>query len=134
SGNRRVAAFSRRADALDGCAHCPHRFGRAAILVLTIRARRLVRLYESCQWDMPKPFFSGSDIAVGRHLTLAAHRFPGGGIAFAAPGNLFDQTGEIMPAIRMIAAVAALVAATAPAATQNWPTRPVTMVVTFAAG
>ena len=36
--------------------------------------------------------------------------------------------------VRMIAAVAVLVTATAPSAAQNWPTRPVTMVVTFAAG
>jgi tripartite-type tricarboxylate transporter receptor subunit TctC len=34
----------------------------------------------------------------------------------------------------MIAAVGALVAATAPAAAQDWPTRPLTMVVPFAAG
>jgi tripartite-type tricarboxylate transporter receptor subunit TctC len=34
----------------------------------------------------------------------------------------------------MIAALCALVAATAPAAAQSWPTRPVTMVVPFAAG
>ena len=39
-----------------------------------------------------------------------------------------------MPLIRIIAAVAALLAATAPAMTQDWPTRPVTMVVPFAAG
>ena len=39
-----------------------------------------------------------------------------------------------MPTMRMIATVAALAAATAPAAAQNWPTRPVTMVVTYAAG
>jgi tripartite-type tricarboxylate transporter receptor subunit TctC len=36
--------------------------------------------------------------------------------------------------IRMAAAVGALVAAAAPAAAQDWPTRPVTMVVPFAAG
>ena len=42
-----------------------------------------------------------------------------------------------MSAIRMIAAFAALVVtlqATAPAAAQDWPARPVTMVVPFAAG
>ena len=39
-----------------------------------------------------------------------------------------------MPSIRIIAAVGALVAATAPAAAQDWPTRPLTMVVPFAAG
>jgi tripartite-type tricarboxylate transporter receptor subunit TctC len=39
-----------------------------------------------------------------------------------------------MPTIRMIAAAVGLVAAIAPAAAQNWPTRPVTMVVTYAAG
>jgi tripartite-type tricarboxylate transporter receptor subunit TctC len=43
-----------------------------------------------------------------------------------------------MPAIRIIAVIAALLAAllaaTAPAAAQDWPTRPVTMVVPFAAG
>jgi tripartite-type tricarboxylate transporter receptor subunit TctC len=36
--------------------------------------------------------------------------------------------------IRMAAAVGALVAAAAPVAAQDWPTRPVTMVVPFAAG
>jgi tripartite-type tricarboxylate transporter receptor subunit TctC len=36
--------------------------------------------------------------------------------------------------MRIIAAVAALLAATAPAMAQDWPTRPVTMVVPFAAG
>ncbi len=36
--------------------------------------------------------------------------------------------------IRVIAAAAALLAATATAAAQDWPTRPVTMVVPFAAG
>ena len=39
-----------------------------------------------------------------------------------------------MPSIRIIAAVGALVAATAPAVAQDWPTRPLTMVVPFAAG
>lgn len=39
-----------------------------------------------------------------------------------------------MPSIRIIAAVGALMASTAPAAAQDWPTRPVTMVVPFAAG
>jgi tripartite-type tricarboxylate transporter receptor subunit TctC len=39
-----------------------------------------------------------------------------------------------MPDIRMIAAIAALMLASAPAAAQDWPTRPVTMVVPFAAG
>jgi tripartite-type tricarboxylate transporter receptor subunit TctC len=39
-----------------------------------------------------------------------------------------------MPSMRMIAASIALTAATAPAAAQNWPTRPVTMVVTYAPG
>jgi tripartite-type tricarboxylate transporter receptor subunit TctC len=39
-----------------------------------------------------------------------------------------------MLTIRTIAAVAALVAAIAPATAQNWPTRPVTMVYPFGAG
>jgi tripartite-type tricarboxylate transporter receptor subunit TctC len=39
-----------------------------------------------------------------------------------------------MPTIKMIAAFASFVAATAPAAAQNWPTRPLTMVVPYAAG
>jgi tripartite-type tricarboxylate transporter receptor subunit TctC len=39
-----------------------------------------------------------------------------------------------MPFVRMISAVAVMIAANAPAATQNWPIRPVTMVVPFAAG
>jgi putative ABC transport system substrate-binding protein len=44
------------------------------------------------------------------------------------------RVGGIMLTIRMIAAVAALVAAIAPATAQNWPTRPVTMVYPFGAG
>jgi tripartite-type tricarboxylate transporter receptor subunit TctC len=39
-----------------------------------------------------------------------------------------------MPTIRFVAAVAALVAATVPAMSQDWPTRPVSLVVPFAAG
>jgi tripartite-type tricarboxylate transporter receptor subunit TctC len=39
-----------------------------------------------------------------------------------------------MPSVRMIIAVAALIDSVAPATAQNWPTRPVTMVVSFAAG
>jgi tripartite-type tricarboxylate transporter receptor subunit TctC len=39
-----------------------------------------------------------------------------------------------MPSIRTIAAVVALLAASAPAAAQDWPTRPVTMVISFTAG
>jgi hypothetical protein len=39
-----------------------------------------------------------------------------------------------MPSVRMIAAVAALVCSASPAFAQSWPTRPVTMVVSFAAG
>jgi tripartite-type tricarboxylate transporter receptor subunit TctC len=38
-----------------------------------------------------------------------------------------------MPSLRMIAALAVL-AATLPATAQNWPTRPVTMLLPFAAG
>ena len=39
-----------------------------------------------------------------------------------------------MPSIRIIAAVAALAAAITPAPAQDWPTRPVTMILPFAAG
>jgi Tripartite tricarboxylate transporter family receptor len=39
-----------------------------------------------------------------------------------------------MPIIPFIAALAALVVATAPAFAQSWPNRPITMVVPFAAG
>src|SRR5262249_23142543 len=39
-----------------------------------------------------------------------------------------------MPSIRIIAAFAALVAASTPAGAQDWPTRPLTMVYPFAAG
>src|SRR5215471_20420694 len=39
-----------------------------------------------------------------------------------------------MATMRVIAATAALVSAVAPATAQNWPNRPVTMVVPFAAG
>jgi len=39
-----------------------------------------------------------------------------------------------MPNIRTMAAVAALVAATQPAAAQDWPNRSITMVISFAAG
>src|SRR5207302_4074106 len=42
--------------------------------------------------------------------------------------------GKPMPSIRTVAAVAALVAATAPAAAQTWPTRPMIMVVPYPAG
>src|SRR5262245_34199407 len=39
-----------------------------------------------------------------------------------------------MSVIKVIFAAAALIATAAPAATQDWPTRPVTLVVPFAAG
>ena len=39
-----------------------------------------------------------------------------------------------MPLMRIIAAVATLLAAAAPAPAQDWPTRPVTIIVPFAAG
>jgi tripartite-type tricarboxylate transporter receptor subunit TctC len=39
-----------------------------------------------------------------------------------------------MPTIRLFAAVAALVAATVPAMPQDWPNRPVSLIVPFAAG
>ena len=39
-----------------------------------------------------------------------------------------------MPSIRIIVAFATLVIAITPARAQEWPTRPVTMVVPFAAG
>jgi tripartite-type tricarboxylate transporter receptor subunit TctC len=39
-----------------------------------------------------------------------------------------------MPIIGVIMAAAMLAASTAPAAAQGWPTRPVTMVVPYAAG
>jgi tripartite-type tricarboxylate transporter receptor subunit TctC len=39
-----------------------------------------------------------------------------------------------MPIVRVLAAVAALVVATVPAAPQDWPSRPVNLVVPFAAG
>lgn len=41
---------------------------------------------------------------------------------------------EAMPTIKALAAVAAVVTASAPTAAQDWPTRPVTMVVPFSAG
>jgi len=40
----------------------------------------------------------------------------------------------VMSVIKVIAAAATLIGTTAPAATQDWPTRPVTLVVPFAAG
>jgi tripartite-type tricarboxylate transporter receptor subunit TctC len=39
-----------------------------------------------------------------------------------------------MPTVKMIAAIASLMAATTPAAAQTWPTRSLTMVVPYAAG
>ena len=39
-----------------------------------------------------------------------------------------------MPSSRVIAAIAALAAAITPAPAQDWPTRPVTMILPFAAG
>ena len=51
---------------------------------------------------------------------------------------MYDTTrraaNRSMPIGRMIAALVALVSAAAPASAQDWPTRPVTMVVPFAAG
>jgi tripartite-type tricarboxylate transporter receptor subunit TctC len=48
--------------------------------------------------------------------------------------NCIDRVGEMMPTIRMIVAVTALVTTIAPATAQNWPTRPVTIVYPFGAG
>src|SRR5215469_18757994 len=43
-----------------------------------------------------------------------------------------DKAGGVMPGLRAIAAIAALLVT--PAAAQEWPTRPITMVVPFAPG
>jgi tripartite-type tricarboxylate transporter receptor subunit TctC len=45
-----------------------------------------------------------------------------------------DRLGGTMSTLRMMAALVALVAATAPAVAQTWPTRALTMVVPYAAG
>src|SRR6266851_7114192 len=56
-------------------------------------------------------------------------------VSAAAADAVGSRATEItMLRIRTFAAVAALVGATAPAGAQDWPTRPVTMVVPFAAG
>src|SRR5262245_47420656 len=49
-------------------------------------------------------------------------------------GPLIESEGRSMPSIRIIVAFATLVIAITPARAQEWPTRPVTMVVPFAAG
>src|SRR5262247_1123564 len=49
-------------------------------------------------------------------------------------GPLIESEGTSMPSIRIIVAFATLVIAITPARAQEWPTRPVTMVVAFAAG
>src|SRR6476659_8486788 len=49
-------------------------------------------------------------------------------------GPLIESEGTSMPSIRIIVAFATLVIAITPARAQEWPTRPVTMVVPFAAG
>src|SRR5262245_11972304 len=69
----------------------------------------------------------------------AKHRRPGL-VSRAAPmlllrcGPLIESEGTSMPSIRIIVAFATLVIAITPARAQEWPTRPVTMVVPFAAG
>src|SRR6266851_6746899 len=56
-------------------------------------------------------------------------------VSAAAADAVGSRATEItMLRIRTFAAVAALVGASAPAGAQDWPTRPVTMVVPFAAG
>src|SRR5262244_3026859 len=49
-------------------------------------------------------------------------------------GPSIESEGTSMPSIRIIVAFATLVIAITPARAQEWPTRPVTMVVPFAAG
>src|SRR5262249_25432430 len=87
----------------------------------------------------------GQHPRLGSPARLARHLFSGncGGdksrgrdarVTAASLANEHASEGMPMPLIRIIPAVAALLAATAPAMTQDWPTRPVTMVVPFAAG
>src|SRR5262245_65005413 len=52
----------------------------------------------------------------------------------AARADEHANEGAPMALMRIIAAVAALLAAAAPAPAQDWPTRPVTIIVPFAAG
>src|SRR5215470_5414631 len=74
-----------------------------------------------------RPDLSGIRRAIG--LSLSSGSCCGGFVAVWR----FDQSGRTaMPSIRIIAA--ALVALCSSAAAQDWPTRPVTMVVPFAAG
>src|SRR4029077_3760820 len=49
-------------------------------------------------------------------------------------GPLIESEGTSMPCIRISVAFATLVIAITPARAQEWPTRPITMVVPFAAG
>src|SRR5262245_51260681 len=59
----------------------------------------------------------------------------GGGCRLSPRRQCADKhASEGMPLIRIIAAVATLLAAAAPAPAQDWPTRPVTIIVPFAAG
>jgi tripartite-type tricarboxylate transporter receptor subunit TctC len=49
-------------------------------------------------------------------------------------GLVIDRGETVMPSIRIIAALAALAAASTSAGAQDWPSRPLTMVYPFAAG
>ena len=68
------------------------------------------------------------------HVVELAPAFSRAAVQLRNATFLSSSTEATLPSIRIIAAVGALVAATAPAAAQDWPTRPVTMVVPFAAG
>src|SRR5215211_8197957 len=52
----------------------------------------------------------------------------------ASPSVFRPTKRELMSVIKVIAAATTLIGATASAAAQDWPTRPVTLVVPFAAG
>src|SRR4051794_23874759 len=73
-------------------------------------------------WTISKPI-SAALVRPSEALTLANR-----------VASLINQIGGIMPNSRMIAVFAALVGSIVPTFAQSWPTRPVTMVVTFAAG
>src|SRR5215510_8007306 len=87
----------------------------------------------------------GREAARGALKDSIARRFLAGTtITFTRPagwrssdrrrGLVIDRGETVMPSIRIIAALAALAAASSSAGAQDWPSRPLTMVYPFAAG
>src|ERR1700724_3120748 len=75
-------------------------------------------------------WFKSPNMTVCPSCARSATTFPG---MMAAIAGASGREGR-MPRLRTIAVLAALVSVAGPATAQDWPARPVTMVVPFAAG